>query len=189
MITNSHSHNPTLLSLSFFLVLCTNLEWVSEWKKSIGLLEYRAHQGKNPNKRRGLLDPRKMKMGALVWVVFSAILWATLLPTCSFALSQDGFLLSFYFHLQFYFYFQEVLFSFFLSLFLPIVLSFNVNFLIFLFLLGVTLLEFKRVLNDSKNSLRNWVDSDESPCKWTGISCYPQDQKVQSMYAPVFNLF
>lgn len=52
---------------------------------------------------------------------------------------------------------------------------------------GLTLLEIKSTLNDSKNLLSNWVASDESPCNWTGISCYPQDQRVRSMYVlPIF---
>ncbi|KAK6123330.1 hypothetical protein DH2020_042925 [Rehmannia glutinosa] len=46
---------------------------------------------------------------------------------------------------------------------------------------GVTLLEVKTSLNDTRNYLSNWKDTDESPCKWTGISCSPQDQRVISM--------
>lgn len=46
---------------------------------------------------------------------------------------------------------------------------------------GLTLLEIKSTLNDTKNLLSNWVASDESHCAWTGISCHPQDQRVRSM--------
>ncbi|KAL8042179.1 hypothetical protein ABFX02_09G033700 [Erythranthe guttata] len=53
---------------------------------------------------------------------------------------------------------------------------------------GVTLLEVKSSLNDSKNYLSNWKDSDESPCKWTGISCSPQDQRVISINLPYMQL-
>ena len=56
----------------------------------------------------------------------------------------------------------------------------------------MTLLEIKGALNDTKNALSNWIDTDETPCKWTGISCNSQDQRVTSMYASPFtqlNLF
>ncbi|XP_048329000.1 LRR receptor-like serine/threonine-protein kinase FEI 2 [Ziziphus jujuba] len=53
---------------------------------------------------------------------------------------------------------------------------------------GLTLLEIKSTLNDSKNLLSNWVASDESPCNWTGISCYPQDQRVRSINLPYLQL-
>ncbi|KAL0355899.1 UNVERIFIED_CONTAM: LRR receptor-like serine/threonine-protein kinase FEI 1 [Sesamum radiatum] len=53
---------------------------------------------------------------------------------------------------------------------------------------GVTLLEVKSSLNDSKNILSNWKDTDESPCQWTGISCSPDDQRVISMYVTLFLL-
>ncbi|EXC34225.1 LRR receptor-like serine/threonine-protein kinase FEI 1 [Morus notabilis] len=46
---------------------------------------------------------------------------------------------------------------------------------------GLTLLEIKSTLNDSKNFLINWQATDKSPCKWTGISCHPEDQRVRSM--------
>lgn len=46
---------------------------------------------------------------------------------------------------------------------------------------GVTLLEIKSRLNDSRNFLGNWRDSDEFPCKWTGVSCYHHDHRVRSM--------
>ncbi|KAI3761323.1 hypothetical protein L1987_51735 [Smallanthus sonchifolius] len=46
---------------------------------------------------------------------------------------------------------------------------------------GLTLLEFKQSLNDSKNALSNWVDNDETPCQWTGITCYQSDQRVLAM--------
>ncbi|KAJ4878521.1 Leucine-rich repeat protein kinase family protein [Raphanus sativus] len=46
---------------------------------------------------------------------------------------------------------------------------------------GFALLELKSGLNDTRNSLENWTDSDESPCSWTGVSCNPQDQRVVSI--------
>ncbi|KAK2993329.1 hypothetical protein RJ640_005365 [Escallonia rubra] len=49
---------------------------------------------------------------------------------------------------------------------------------------GIALLELKSSLNDSKNILSNWKYSDESPCKWTGISCHTQDQRVLSINLP-----
>ncbi|KAL2453548.1 Leucine-rich repeat protein kinase family protein [Abeliophyllum distichum] len=53
---------------------------------------------------------------------------------------------------------------------------------------GVALLELKSSLNDSKNFLSNWNDSDEFPCQWTGISCSPQDQRVISINLPYMEL-
>lgn len=59
--------------------------------------------------------------------------------------------------------------------------------MMYLFAPGLILLEMKSVLNDSRNMLSNWQDSDESPCNWTGISCHPQDQRVSAMYVkPIF---
>ncbi|XP_022737114.1 LRR receptor-like serine/threonine-protein kinase FEI 2 isoform X2 [Durio zibethinus] len=53
---------------------------------------------------------------------------------------------------------------------------------------GLTLLEIKSTLNDSKNFLGNWLATDESPCSWTGISCYPNDQRVHSINLPYMQL-
>ncbi|KAK4350494.1 hypothetical protein RND71_029807 [Anisodus tanguticus] len=53
---------------------------------------------------------------------------------------------------------------------------------------GFALLEMRTVFNDTKNVLSNWNDSDESPCGWTGISCYPNDQRVQSINLPYMQL-
>ncbi|XP_022987182.1 LRR receptor-like serine/threonine-protein kinase FEI 2 [Cucurbita maxima] len=53
---------------------------------------------------------------------------------------------------------------------------------------GLTLLEIKSGLNDTKNALSNWSPSDESPCKWTGISCHPQDSRVSSINLPYMQL-
>ncbi|XVF09152.1 hypothetical protein REPUB_Repub07fG0066900 [Reevesia pubescens] len=53
---------------------------------------------------------------------------------------------------------------------------------------GLTLLEIKSTLNDSKNFLGNWLLTDESPCSWTGISCYPNDQRVRSINLPYMQL-
>ncbi|KAI3761322.1 hypothetical protein L1987_51734 [Smallanthus sonchifolius] len=53
---------------------------------------------------------------------------------------------------------------------------------------GLTLLEFKQSLNDSKNALSNWVDNDETPCQWTGITCYQSDQRVLAINLPYMEL-
>ncbi|XP_023515677.1 LRR receptor-like serine/threonine-protein kinase FEI 2 [Cucurbita pepo subsp. pepo] len=53
---------------------------------------------------------------------------------------------------------------------------------------GLTLLEIKSGLNDTKNALSNWSPSDESPCQWTGISCHPQDSRVSSINLPYMQL-
>ncbi|XP_030531392.1 LRR receptor-like serine/threonine-protein kinase FEI 2 [Rhodamnia argentea] len=48
---------------------------------------------------------------------------------------------------------------------------------------GVTLLELRATLNDTKNLLSNWRATDQSPCKWTGISCHP-DERVRTINLP-----
>lgn len=53
---------------------------------------------------------------------------------------------------------------------------------------GMTLLEIKGSLNDTKNALSNWIDTDATPCKWTGISCNSQDQRVASINLPYMQL-
>ncbi|WCJ35986.1 Leucine-rich repeat protein kinase family protein [Euphorbia peplus] len=53
---------------------------------------------------------------------------------------------------------------------------------------GMTLLEMKGSLNDSRNVLGNWLDTDDNPCKWTGISCNPLDQRVTSINLPYMQL-
>ncbi|KAJ6977368.1 LRR receptor-like serine/threonine-protein kinase FEI 2 [Populus alba x Populus x berolinensis] len=53
---------------------------------------------------------------------------------------------------------------------------------------GLTLLEIMSTWNDSRNILTNWQATDESPCKWTGISCHPQDQRVTSINLPYMEL-
>ncbi|OMP04906.1 hypothetical protein COLO4_09206 [Corchorus olitorius] len=53
---------------------------------------------------------------------------------------------------------------------------------------GLTLLEVKSTLNDTKNYLGNWLPTDDSPCGWTGISCYPNDQRVRSINLPYMQL-
>ncbi|GAV87749.1 Pkinase domain-containing protein/LRR_1 domain-containing protein/LRRNT_2 domain-containing protein [Cephalotus follicularis] len=53
---------------------------------------------------------------------------------------------------------------------------------------GFTLLEIKSALNDSRNILGNWQATDESPCKWTGISCNPNDHSVSSINLPYMQL-
>ncbi|XAR50093.1 Non-specific serine/threonine protein kinase [Bertholletia excelsa] len=53
---------------------------------------------------------------------------------------------------------------------------------------GFALLELKSTLNDTKNLLNNWKDSDESPCQWTGVTCDPNDQRVSSINLPYMQL-
>lgn len=53
---------------------------------------------------------------------------------------------------------------------------------------GFILLELKNVLNDTKNALGNWRDTDDTPCQWTGISCNPKDQTVISINLPYMQL-
>ncbi|KAI7746218.1 hypothetical protein M8C21_026158 [Ambrosia artemisiifolia] len=53
---------------------------------------------------------------------------------------------------------------------------------------GLTLLEFKQSLNDSRNVLSNWVNNDETPCQWTGITCYPSDQRVLAINLPYMDI-
>ncbi|KAJ0105643.1 hypothetical protein Patl1_17868 [Pistacia atlantica] len=53
---------------------------------------------------------------------------------------------------------------------------------------GLTLLEIKNTLNDSRNLLVNWQATDETPCKWTGISCHTHDQRVRSINLPYMQL-
>ncbi|KAL7605668.1 LRR receptor-like serine/threonine-protein kinase FEI 2 [Lactuca sativa] len=53
---------------------------------------------------------------------------------------------------------------------------------------GLTLLEFKQALNDTKNTLSNWVDNVETPCQWTGITCHPTDQRVLAINLPYMEL-
>ncbi|CAN8251857.1 unnamed protein product [Cochlearia groenlandica] len=53
---------------------------------------------------------------------------------------------------------------------------------------GFALLELKSGFNDTRNSLQNWNDSDESPCSWNGVSCNTQDQRVVSINLPYMQL-
>ncbi|KAK1363376.1 LRR receptor-like serine/threonine-protein kinase FEI 2 [Heracleum sosnowskyi] len=53
---------------------------------------------------------------------------------------------------------------------------------------GITLLDLRRTLNDSKSFLSDWKDSDESPCQWTGISCNADDLTVSSINLPYMQL-
>lgn len=53
---------------------------------------------------------------------------------------------------------------------------------------GLTLLEIKSSLNDTKNFLSNWKDTDKSPCRWTGVSCHPHQQRVRSINLPYMQL-
>ncbi|KAJ0527648.1 putative protein kinase RLK-Pelle-LRR-XIIIa family [Helianthus annuus] len=53
---------------------------------------------------------------------------------------------------------------------------------------GLTLLEFKESLNDSRNVLSDWVNNDENPCQWTGITCYQSDQRVLAINLPYMDI-
>ncbi|GAB2269929.1 hypothetical protein Dimus_004847 [Dionaea muscipula] len=53
---------------------------------------------------------------------------------------------------------------------------------------GVTLLEIMSTLNDTRNFLSDWKDTDANPCRWTGISCHPKDQRVTSINLPYMQL-
>ncbi|KAL8150710.1 hypothetical protein V2J09_020518 [Rumex salicifolius] len=53
---------------------------------------------------------------------------------------------------------------------------------------GLALLEIKGAFNDTQNVLSNWRDTDLTPCKWTGISCHPEDQTVTSINLPYMKL-
>ncbi|KAF5792735.1 putative protein kinase RLK-Pelle-LRR-XIIIa family [Helianthus annuus] len=53
---------------------------------------------------------------------------------------------------------------------------------------GLTLLEFKESLNDSRNVLSDWVNNDETPCQWTGITCYQSDQRVLAINLPYMDI-
>ncbi|KAK7330399.1 hypothetical protein VNO77_24593 [Canavalia gladiata] len=53
---------------------------------------------------------------------------------------------------------------------------------------GLTLLEMKSTLNDTKNVLSNWQEFDESPCAWTGITCHPGEQRVRTINLPYMQL-
>ncbi|KAB1217416.1 LRR receptor-like serine/threonine-protein kinase FEI 1 [Morella rubra] len=53
---------------------------------------------------------------------------------------------------------------------------------------GLTLLEIRSTLNDTKNLLSNWQASDESPCQWTGVTCHPHELRVQSINLPYMQL-
>ncbi|KAJ1421743.1 Leucine-rich repeat-containing N-terminal, plant-type [Sesbania bispinosa] len=53
---------------------------------------------------------------------------------------------------------------------------------------GLTLLEIKSTLNDTRNFLSNWQESDESHCTWTGITCHPGEQRVRSINLPYMQL-
>uniref|UniRef100_A0A7C9EU96 Protein kinase domain-containing protein n=1 Tax=Opuntia streptacantha TaxID=393608 RepID=A0A7C9EU96_OPUST len=52
----------------------------------------------------------------------------------------------------------------------------------------MALLEIKSVLNDTRNALSNWKDTDNTPCRWTGISCNAEDQSVVSINLPLMQL-
>ncbi|XP_057951721.1 LRR receptor-like serine/threonine-protein kinase FEI 2 [Malania oleifera] len=53
---------------------------------------------------------------------------------------------------------------------------------------GIALLEIRSAFNDGKNILSNWNAADESPCKWTGISCHEDNQQVRSINLPYMKL-
>ncbi|GLJ25784.1 hypothetical protein SUGI_0493720 [Cryptomeria japonica] len=49
---------------------------------------------------------------------------------------------------------------------------------------GVALLEFKATLNDTKNVLRNWNESDANPCGWSGVVCNHFSKRVTALNLP-----
>ncbi|MED6169025.1 hypothetical protein PIB30_017390 [Stylosanthes scabra] len=55
---------------------------------------------------------------------------------------------------------------------------------------GVTLLEIKSSLNDTRNFLSDWQHSNiNSHCRWTGITCYPgEEHRVRSINLPYMQL-
>ncbi|KAK7317232.1 hypothetical protein RJT34_01283 [Clitoria ternatea] len=53
---------------------------------------------------------------------------------------------------------------------------------------GLALLEIKSTLNDTRNVLSNWRESNESHCTWTGITCHPGEQRVRSINLPYMQL-
>ncbi|KAI4336044.1 hypothetical protein L6164_014620 [Bauhinia variegata] len=53
---------------------------------------------------------------------------------------------------------------------------------------GLALLEIKSTLNDTRNVLSNWQESDDSPCAWTGIACHPGNEHVRSINLPFMQL-
>ncbi|XP_027338850.1 LRR receptor-like serine/threonine-protein kinase FEI 2 [Abrus precatorius] len=53
---------------------------------------------------------------------------------------------------------------------------------------GIALLEIKSTLNDTRNVLSNWRESDESHCTWIGITCHPGEQRVRSINLPYMQL-
>ncbi|KAL5146378.1 LRR receptor-like serine/threonine-protein kinase FEI 1 [Glycine soja] len=53
---------------------------------------------------------------------------------------------------------------------------------------GLTLLEVKSTLNDTRNFLSNWRKSGETHCTWTGITCHPGEQRVRSINLPYMQL-
>lgn len=115
---------------------------------------------------------KKLKMCILIFA-FSAIMQATLFNICSLALTQDGiFLLNLnnrnVMHLD-------------------LIYTHMLTYRLSMLFAGITLLDLKSTLNDSKNFLSDWRDSDETPCQWTGISCNADDHTVSSMY--VYTLY
>ncbi|RAL39033.1 hypothetical protein DM860_011519 [Cuscuta australis] len=53
---------------------------------------------------------------------------------------------------------------------------------------GVALLELKASLNDTRNALSDWIDSDSTHCSWTGISCHLNEERVSSINLPHMQL-
>ncbi|KAH9311056.1 hypothetical protein KI387_026091 [Taxus chinensis] len=49
---------------------------------------------------------------------------------------------------------------------------------------GLALLEFKAKLIDTKNVLRNWNESDTSPCGWSGVTCNRFSKRVTALNLP-----
>lgn len=49
---------------------------------------------------------------------------------------------------------------------------------------GKALLEFKAQLNGTRNFLRNWNESDATPCGWAGVICNPLTKRVTTLNLP-----
>nr|APU94843.1 leucine-rich repeat receptor-like protein kinase [Pohlia nutans] len=49
---------------------------------------------------------------------------------------------------------------------------------------GVALMSLKALLNDPTDSLANWNESDADPCRWNGVSCQIQTNRVRMLALP-----
>lgn len=49
---------------------------------------------------------------------------------------------------------------------------------------GLALQAFKQAIQDPKEALKSWNDTDITPCNWWGITCFNSTDLVKSMYIP-----